>query len=441
VNVSDTVTDIDLVGDLSIDVSDQLTVTEDITTQLTGDLLADVSEILNVSDVITDIETTTPVTDFDVDVSEQLDISDVVTAQLTGDLTANVSDQLNVSDVVTTELTGDLVLSVDDDLNVSDVVTAELLVNVPPFVAESGGLEVVNLETGDLTEFDSTFDDGLFELRVNYDAKRHGFYGLEHHYEGTVGRRCYGRKDFTPQASEVWFRGAIYLDSTFNTASYLTLTALNADAVLLSKFSYDFNFDSGNGRWIIFTSLTWTDDTTIRPYAGVYLFDNKTQIIERIIKMEIVSDSWMPWIPSPSISDDGRWVVYANSSESKGDGDFPCNLSGSDDVCYDIFIHDRISGSTERITHAYDGSPADGGSGRPTVSGDGRWVAFWSDAGNLVEGDLDMCPVCKSPTVRKPVLCLVFMYSCPGLPRPTMSFIKECEVWGARRKSEYVFIL
>ncbi|ETW93828.1 MAG: hypothetical protein ETSY2_50745, partial [Candidatus Entotheonella gemina] len=53
----------------------------------------------------------------------------------------------------------------------------------------------------------------------------------------------------------------------------------------------------------------------------------------------------------------------------------------------DIFVHDRRSGTTSRVSLASDGTEADRSSSRPVLSASGRFVAFRSSATNLVPGD------------------------------------------------------
>lgn len=55
----------------------------------------------------------------------------------------------------------------------------------------------------------------------------------------------------------------------------------------------------------------------------------------------------------------------------------------------DIFIHDRTLGSTKIVSLGRKGGPANGESFYPTVSDDGRFVSFLSKAKNLVQGDLN----------------------------------------------------
>ena len=83
----------------------------------------------------------------------------------------------------------------------------------------------------------------------------------------------------------------------------------------------------------------------------------------------------------PSVSADGRFVVFASSAASL----VPEDTNGVDDV----FVRDRATGTTTRVSVASDGTQANGpsSSGLTTISGDGRFVAFSSSATNLVPGD------------------------------------------------------
>jgi Tol biopolymer transport system component len=80
-----------------------------------------------------------------------------------------------------------------------------------------------------------------------------------------------------------------------------------------------------------------------------------------------------------AISADGRYVAFASTASNLVGGD--TNLSS------DVFLRDRPHGVTTRVSLAQGGLPANGGSFSPSISADGRLVAFSSDATNLVLGD------------------------------------------------------
>jgi hypothetical protein len=81
-----------------------------------------------------------------------------------------------------------------------------------------------------------------------------------------------------------------------------------------------------------------------------------------------------------TISHDGRYVVYVSEATNLVDGD--------DNGVADVFLADLDSQTTERISVNSDGIEANGASvGRPVISWDGRFVAFTSAATDLVPGD------------------------------------------------------
>jgi hypothetical protein len=59
-------------------------------------------------------------------------------------------------------------------------------------------------------------------------------------------------------------------------------------------------------------------------------------------------------------------------------------------TCPDIFVHDRLLGVTTRVSVARDGAQATGGgSYDPSISADSDYVAFESDATNLIGAGVD----------------------------------------------------
>jgi len=81
----------------------------------------------------------------------------------------------------------------------------------------------------------------------------------------------------------------------------------------------------------------------------------------------------------PDISADGRYVVFDSGASNLAPGD----ANG----LFDVFLRDRVAGTTERISLASGGGDPDGHSVAPVISADGRYIAFYSEATNLVPGD------------------------------------------------------
>ncbi|MFH8348072.1 TolB family protein [Streptomyces sp. NPDC018045] len=80
-----------------------------------------------------------------------------------------------------------------------------------------------------------------------------------------------------------------------------------------------------------------------------------------------------------ALSADGRYVTFDSAATNLVPGD----TNGQSD----IFVKDLRSGAVERVDVASDGAQADSWSSTPTISADGRYIAFQSDATNLVPGD------------------------------------------------------
>ncbi|MFZ5643047.1 MAG: immunoglobulin-like domain-containing protein [Bacillota bacterium] len=81
----------------------------------------------------------------------------------------------------------------------------------------------------------------------------------------------------------------------------------------------------------------------------------------------------------PSISGDGRHVAFSSDAGTLVAGD----TNGTDD----IFVRDRQTGKTVRVSIATDGTQGNADSRNPSISGNGRYVAFMSHASNLVSND------------------------------------------------------
>jgi len=81
---------------------------------------------------------------------------------------------------------------------------------------------------------------------------------------------------------------------------------------------------------------------------------------------------------TPSINANGQIIVFASEAMNLVDGD-------TNDV-QDIFIHDWLTGTTERVSRSGQGQEANGASAWPEISADGLSVVFASTATNLIDG-------------------------------------------------------
>ena len=79
------------------------------------------------------------------------------------------------------------------------------------------------------------------------------------------------------------------------------------------------------------------------------------------------------------MSADGRFVAFESDASNL--------VAGDNNGSRDVFVHDRQTGTTTRVSVGTGGTQGNGDSVEADVSPDGRYVAFRSDATNLVIGD------------------------------------------------------
>jgi Tol biopolymer transport system component len=142
---------------------------------------------------------------------------------------------------------------------------------------------------------------------------------------------------------------------------------------------------SADGRFVAFTSSA--PDLVEGDTNGsldVFVHDLRTQVttlVSRGSDGELAdNDSF-----SPSLSADGRFVAFSSLA---------CNLDPDDtNAAPDVFMHDRVTGRTTLVSRGSNGQSGDGPSGQPSVSANGRLVAFTSAAHFAPEDDNDVTDV------------------------------------------------
>jgi Tol biopolymer transport system component len=138
---------------------------------------------------------------------------------------------------------------------------------------------------------------------------------------------------------------------------------------------------SGDGRYVTFA--TSTDDVAPGDRNGlqdVVVRDLRTGR-NKLASVSSGGGQGDDNSAAPAISPDGRYVTFLSWATNLVPGDH--NGFG------DIFLHDRRSGTTERVSVQTSGAEADSVSDGATVSSGGRAVAITSYATNLAPGDTD----------------------------------------------------
>jgi hypothetical protein len=137
---------------------------------------------------------------------------------------------------------------------------------------------------------------------------------------------------------------------------------------------------SPDGRFVAFTSSAGNlvlNDTN--GADDVFLRDRQSGTTTRVSVSSSGAQSTDGYAETPGLSSNGRYVVFAANGADVVAGD----TNGSED----IFVRDTQAGTTTRVSLGAGGVQANGASSAPSISNDGRYVAFQSDATNLVSGD------------------------------------------------------
>lgn len=142
---------------------------------------------------------------------------------------------------------------------------------------------------------------------------------------------------------------------------------------------------SGDGRHVVFRSWATNLVPQDRDFSlDVFTHDLATRRTERISVSTTGGEGDGGTLANavyamPSISGDGRYVAFANESTDLVPGDENAN--------YDVFVRDRLLGTTELVSATPEGVPGAGWASHPVISPDGRWVAFPSSAPDLAAPD------------------------------------------------------
>jgi Tol biopolymer transport system component len=133
---------------------------------------------------------------------------------------------------------------------------------------------------------------------------------------------------------------------------------------------------SRDGRYVAFASEATNLVTT--PNGGfrqIYVRDTVTGEVRRISNSSSgVVGNGHSW--NPSISADGRYIAFHSDASNLGDSDT--------NALTDVFVHDRLLGTTSLVSVTAGGGQGNQGAFLPSISGGGRYVVFESASTNLV---------------------------------------------------------
>jgi hypothetical protein len=136
---------------------------------------------------------------------------------------------------------------------------------------------------------------------------------------------------------------------------------------------------SADGNLLVFSSLAdnLVDGDTNDAY-DIFVFDRKRGTLA-LASRTPAGGVGNHGSSSPRISANGKWVVFSSNAADL--------VAGDSNEVPDIFLYDVKGKAVELVSVDREGGPANEASDAPAVSGDGRYVAFESDASDLIFGD------------------------------------------------------
>lgn len=247
--------------------------------------------------------------------------------------------------------------------------------------------EATNLVSGDTEGFRDVFfrdtDGGSF-YRVSFSAADPGVGGNGDSYNAVM----------TPDKRYIAFlshASNLVDNDTNNCADYFVYdhTTRKIERVSINNFgdspdggSFSAGLDmTWNGRYVVFSTTSDLDGGTDDPNfaADVYIRDRAygyTFNLSKGLNNTVTSsDAFNPVIASSM----GRYIAYQSTAN---------NLVANDtNNASDIFLYDMQTATIKRVSTNASGVQANGASQNPSITADGRYVAFDSFATNLVPGD------------------------------------------------------
>lgn len=136
---------------------------------------------------------------------------------------------------------------------------------------------------------------------------------------------------------------------------------------------------SADGRYIAFVTASNNIDTEDGDDNQDVFVRDISSNVTRLISRGTANGAANGTSNQPSISPDGRYVAFSSNANNLSTGD--------SDGTKDVYVHDRVTRDSKLVSIGLDGLPALGDSTRPDISVTGAAVAFESTASNLAAGD------------------------------------------------------
>ncbi|MFL6195664.1 MAG: TolB family protein [Thermoanaerobaculia bacterium] len=229
-----------------------------------------------------------------------------------------------------------------------------------------------------ITRDDSSPNHGSFPTGISSD----GGFVL---FEGNTTSLVPGATDANGEADVFLYQratGAVTLVSRADGSPLRTANGFSGESTL-----------SADGRWVAFISSgkDLIPGQTGNALKDVYLFDRVTgqmRLVSHAADSPQTGVGGANSFGGPALSADGRYLVFVSEATNLVPGQVDTNFRP------EVLLYDRVTGAISLVSHTPGSdvtapSSDTSGSGSPSLSADGRFVAFSSGAAQLVSGQFD----------------------------------------------------
>ena len=246
---------------------------------------------------------------------------------------------------------------------------------VPGDTNGTGDVFVRDLQTGAITRVSTDVNGGQGNHQsLNESISADGRYVT---FTSLASNLVPGDTDFVPVGT--WFGSDVFVRDLWTGA--ITCISTDANGNPANNSGGGGSSISADGRYLAFESQRTNlvpGDTSIYTGGDVFVRDLQTGAITRV-STDVNGQQGTDFSVNPSMSADGRYVVFYTASSNL--------VPGDTNNAHDVFVRDMQSGAITRVSTDVNGGQGNGASYAPSISADGRYVAFTSVASNLVPGD------------------------------------------------------
>jgi Tol biopolymer transport system component len=185
-------------------------------------------------------------------------------------------------------------------------------------------------------------------------------------------------QDFNSSGSDLFLRDVVSGATTLISRSAVFNGTANLPSIRPSI--------SNDGRFVAYESqasdLVTTGLDNNGNFSDIYVWDRLTQQNRLISTAAGQATSANRNSTNPQISDDGQWVAFVSDASNVVTNDVNAQV-------LDVFVRSTGGGATELVSVSVNGISGNNVSTSPSISDDGRYIAFTSIANNLVPANVD----------------------------------------------------